>query len=60
LDVLGSFEAVTGAFHWKRHSIYFLALLALNAIALLYLPRLHESQGSRIRKTSLSYAPSKP
>ena len=60
LDVLGSFEAVTGAFHWKRHSIYFLALLALNAIALLYLPRLHESPGSRIRKTSLSYAQSKP
>ena len=47
LDVIGSFEAVTGAFHWKRHSIYFLALLALNAIALLYLPRLHESQALR-------------
>jgi MFS family permease len=44
LDVLGSYEAVTGVFHWKRHSIYFLALFALNAIAFAYIPRLHESR----------------
>jgi MFS family permease len=50
LDVLGSFEAVTGAFHWKRHSIYFLALLVLNAIAFFYLPRLHESP-NRVTRT---------
>jgi MFS family permease len=43
LDVIGSFEVVTGAFSWRRHSIYFVALLVLNAIALLYVPRLHES-----------------
>ena len=43
LDAIGSYEAVTGFFHWRRHSIYFLALLALNAIAFAYIPRLHES-----------------
>ena len=47
LDALGSYEAVTGVFHWKRHSIYFLVLLALNAIAFAYIPRLHESAGAR-------------
>ena len=59
LDVLGSFEAVTGVFHWKRHSIYFLALLALNAIAFAYIPRLHESRGSRDGEPSHIYARSK-
>ena len=44
LDAIGSYEAVTGVFHWRRHSIYFLALLALNAIAFAYIPRLHESR----------------
>ncbi len=43
LDAIGSYEAVTGAFHWRRHSIYFLALLVLNAIAFAYIRRLHES-----------------
>ena len=43
LDAIGSYEAVTGAFHWRRHSIYFLALLVLNAITFAYIPRLHES-----------------
>jgi MFS family permease len=43
LDALGNYEMVTGAFHWRRHSIYFLALLALNAVAFAYIPRLHES-----------------
>ena len=31
------------SFHWRRHSIYFFALLVLNAIAFAYIPRLHES-----------------
>jgi MFS family permease len=43
LDAIGSYEAVTGFFHWRRHSIYFFALLVLNAIAFAYIPRLHES-----------------
>jgi MFS family permease len=43
LDVIGSFEAVTGAFSWRRHSIYFVALLVLNVMAFVYIPRLHES-----------------
>ena len=47
LDAIGSYEAVTGLFHWRRHSIYFLALLALNAIAFAYIPRLHESARAR-------------
>ena len=43
LDAIGSYEVVTGLFHWRRHSIYFFALLVLNAIAFAYIPRLHES-----------------
>jgi MFS family permease len=59
LDAMGSYEAVTGVFHWKRHSIYFLALLALNAIAFAYIPRLHESARSRSGASSLIYARSR-
>ena len=63
LDVLGGFEAVTGAFHWKRHSIYFLALLALNAIALLYLPRLHSlraPESARLRSVMRNQTLNRP
>jgi len=42
LDTLGTFDVVTGALHWKRHSIYFLALLFINLFAFLSIPRLHE------------------
>jgi MFS family permease len=56
LDVIGTYEAVTGVFHWKRHSIYFLALLALNAIAFAYIRRLHESPGAGSSEPSLIYA----
>jgi len=56
LDAIGSYEAVTGVFHWKRHSIYFLALLALNAIAFAYIGRLHESPKSATVPPSLIYA----
>ena len=56
LDAIGSYEAVTGVFHWKRHSIYFLALLALNAIAFAYIPRLHEFRGIRSAVASLTYS----
>lgn len=44
LDMLDGFEAVTGAFHWRRHSIYFLALLFLNFIAFFYISQLKERQ----------------
>lgn len=56
LDVIGTYEAVTGSFHWKRHSIYFLALLALNAIAFASIRRLHESPGTGDQEPSLIYA----
>ena len=56
LDVLGAYEVVTGVFHWKRHSIYFLALLVLNAIAFAYIRRLHESPGTGAQEPSLIYA----
>ncbi len=56
LDMIGSYEAVTGVFHWKRHSIYFLALLGLSAIAFAYINRLHESPGAGRAEPSLIYA----
>jgi hypothetical protein len=54
LDVIGSFEAVTGAFYWRRHSIYFVALLVLNAMAFVYIPRLHESRASSVTTSLFS------
>jgi MFS family permease len=45
LDVIGTYEAVTGAFHWRRHSIYFLALFFLNIVAMGFVRRLHEARG---------------
>jgi len=35
LDFIGTFEAVTGDFCWKRHSIYFVALFVLNFLTIL-------------------------
>lgn len=46
LDVIGTYEAVTGAFHWRRHSIYFLVLFFLNIVAMAFIHRLHETGGS--------------
>jgi len=46
LDFIGTYEAVTGVFHWRRHSIYFLILFVLNLIALTLIRRLHETRGS--------------
>lgn len=54
LDVIGTFDEVTGAFHWRRHSIYFAALFLLNIIAILFLRRLHETRGGST--PSLIYA----
>jgi hypothetical protein len=55
LDAIGSYEAVTGVFHWRRHSIYFVALLVLNAIAFAYISRLHESPSKAGPPSSLFY-----
>ena len=44
LDVIGTYEAVTGAFHWRRHSIYFLILFFLNIVAITFIRHLHESR----------------
>jgi hypothetical protein len=43
LDFIGTYEAVTGALHWKRHSIYFAALFVLNLVTILQVRRLSES-----------------
>ncbi len=43
LDLIGTYEAVTGVFHWKRHSIYFAVLFVLNIFTILQTRRLHES-----------------
>jgi MFS family permease len=60
LDAVGSYEAVTGVFHWKRHSIYFVSLFALVVIAFAYIPRLYEAGHHRRRRlASLAYTPSK-
>jgi len=42
LDFIGTYEVVAGAFHWKRHSIYFAALFLLNLVTILQSRRLHE------------------
>ncbi len=54
LDFIGTYESVTGAFHWRRHSIYFLALFVLNLIAMTFIRRLHETRGGE--PPSLVYA----
>jgi hypothetical protein len=41
------YEVVTGALHWKRHSIYFAVLFALNIVALTFIRRLHEGRGTQ-------------
>jgi MFS family permease len=42
LDFIGTYEVITGALHWKRHSIYFAALFLLNLVTLLQVRRLRE------------------
>jgi len=54
LDMIGTFEVVTGAFHWKRHSFYFAVLFALNVVAFSFIRRLHEARGKTA--PSLIYA----
>ncbi|MFM8765929.1 MAG: MFS transporter, partial [Spartobacteria bacterium] len=44
LDFIGTYEAITGSLHWKRHSIYFAALFLLNLATLLQVRRLRESK----------------
>jgi len=46
LDFIGSYEVVTGALHWRRHSIYFAALFVLNIVAISLIRRLHEARGA--------------
>ena len=46
LDFVGTYEAVTGALHWRRHSIYFAALFVLNLLAISLIRRLHEGHGA--------------
>ena len=44
LDFIGTYEAVTGSLHWRRHSIYFAALFILNIAAISLIHRLHETR----------------
>jgi MFS family permease len=44
LDFIGTYEVVTGALHWKRHSVYFAALFLLNLVTLLQVRRLQETR----------------
>jgi MFS family permease len=46
LDTIGTFEAVTGALIWRRHSIYFLVIFVCNIGAWLLILRVREP-GSR-------------
>lgn len=46
LDFLGTFELVTGDFHWRRHSVYFAVLFVMNIAAMSLIRRLHEARGS--------------
>lgn len=55
LDGIGTYEAVTGAFHWKRHSIYFMALFVINLVSYFFIHRLHESPGSGPMEPTLIY-----
>ena len=43
LDFIGTFEVVTGEFHWKRHSIYFATLFLLNLLTIFQTRCLHEN-----------------
>jgi MFS family permease len=44
LDFIGTYEVVTGALHWKRHSVYFAVLFMLNLVTLLQVRRLQETR----------------
>lgn len=45
LDAIGTFELVTGWFHWRKHSIYFLAIFLVNIVALFLVSKLIEPTG---------------
>jgi hypothetical protein len=44
LDFIGTYEVVTGALHWKRHSLYFATLFLLNLLTLWQVHRLQETR----------------
>jgi len=54
LDMIGTYEAITGGLHWGRHSFYFAATFCLTMIALWLLGRLHEAKSGET--ASLLYA----
>jgi len=56
LDFLGSFEATTGVFTWKRHSIYFLSLLVINVLSFFATKFLIEPGDARKFETNPIYA----
>ncbi len=46
LDALGSLDVTTGILTWKRHSVFFLALLGINILTLIAIRILKESRGT--------------
>ncbi|MCX7868476.1 MAG: MFS transporter [Terrimicrobiaceae bacterium] len=56
LDVLGTYEAVTGAFIWRKHSIYFLVLLVLDVAALALAGRIVEAKSGGSTEADPAYA----
>ena len=56
LDALGTFEAVTGALVWRKHAVYFLALLVLDLLALALVGRIMESRGAETQTHGLADA----
>jgi len=47
LDAIGTYEAATGWFTWRRHSIYFAVLLLLDIVAFLAVSGLQEGGAAR-------------
>jgi len=49
LDAIGSYELATGWFTWRRHSIYFAVLLALDGVAFVAVNWLREAKRAEDR-----------
>lgn len=55
LDAIGTYELVTGWFTWRKHSIYFVALLPLLLVALALVNSLHEPKRGESQDQTVDY-----
>jgi len=55
LDTIGTFEAVTGALVWRKHSIYFLVIFVCNICAWLLIFRLREPTAGGLADIGIPY-----